>query len=179
MLNRETEVLLLVALMEALRSFAVLLKKRKRDVFLVALWTIVVTLMIIRTHQQFYIDHPEIAYYQIGFLTYAGPTFSGLDVVLILLVSAVVSTFLISVRSVIFGYFASLFLGCSIGVVYMFLYNWFVLELGVPFSELPYGWEWVLFMGIINVFRYIFPLGITFSLVGVGVGGVIKMLTNR
>jgi hypothetical protein len=80
---------------------------------------------------------------------------------------------------VIFGYFASLFLSSVITVVYVFLFNWYSLELGETFVELAFGWEWVLFQAILNIFRYIFPLGITFSLIGVCVGSVLRMLTNR
>jgi hypothetical protein len=164
---------------EGLRVLAALIRKRRRDIFLIALWTIAIAALIIKTHQQFYVDNPMMTYYQLGFSEYRSPAPSELDLALILLISTVVSVFLISMRSVIFGYFASLFLSCSIVVVYMFLFNWFALGLTRTFSELPFGWEWVVFQAIINTFRYIFPLGVTFSLIGVCIGSIVRMLTNR
>ena len=165
--------------MERLGAFAALIRKNRRDILLIALWTVAIAAVIIKTHQQFYRDTPMMSYYQIGFSEYRAPTPSPLDLMLILLIGLAISTFLISVKGVIFGYFASLLLSCSIVVAYMFIFNWYVLELGGPFSQLPFGWEWVVFQAVINTFRYIFPLGVTFSLIGVCIGSVVRMLTNR
>lgn len=165
--------------MERLRAYAALIKKNRRDLLLIALWTIAIAAIVIRTHQQYYLDTPMVTYYQIGFSGYATPKPSGIDLMLMLLISSAVTVFLISIRSVIFGYFASLFLSSVITVVYVFLFNWYSLELGETFVELAFGWEWVLFQAILNIFRYIFPLGITFSLIGVCVGSLLRMLTNR
>jgi hypothetical protein len=165
--------------MEMLRTVRERVKRNKRDLFLIGLWTIALALIIIRTHQQFYIDHPEIAARGVGFLSYAGPTFSEVELAIVLLVSALVSFFLVSVRSVIYGYFAAIVFSCSAATVYIYLYNWYVLELANVFAELAYGWEWVLFMAIINIFRYVFPIGITFSLIGTVLGTVARTLLNR
>jgi hypothetical protein len=164
---------------ERLRAFAVLIRKRRRDILLVALWTIAIAAIIVRAHQQFYIDNPMMSYYHIGFSEYYSPTPSGLELLLILFISLVVTVFLVSTKSMIFGYFASMFLSCSIAVVYMFLFNWYALGLGATFLTISFGWEWVLFQAIINTFRYFFPLGLTFSLIGLCVGSVVRMLTNR
>ena len=120
-----------------------------------------------------------LSYYQIGFSDYYSPTPSELDLLLVLLIGLAVTVFLVSTKDVVFGYFASLLLSCSISVIYMFTFNWYVLGLAGTFSELSFGWEWVAFQAIINTFRYIFPLGVTFSLMGVCVGSVVRMLTNR
>jgi hypothetical protein len=165
--------------MERLRSFAALIKKRRRDVLLLALWTVAIAVIFIRTHQQHYLETPMMSYYQRGFSEYSGPRPSGIDLMLMLLVSSIATFFLISIRSVIFGYFASIFLSSIITVVYVFLFNWYSLRLAETFAELPFGWEWVLFQAFLNVFRYIFPLGITFILIGVCIGSIGRMLTNR
>jgi hypothetical protein len=164
---------------EKLRVLAALIRKNRRDILLIAVWTTAIAAVAIKTHQQFYVDNPMMTYYQIGFSEYRSPAPGELDLVLILLVSAVVSVFLVSIKSVMVGYFASLLLSCSVVVVYVFLFNWFVLGLGEPFLMLPFGWEWVVFQAILNTFRYIFPLGVTLSLIGVCIGSVVRMLTNR
>jgi hypothetical protein len=179
MLNREAAVLFSVVFVERLRTYAALIKKNRRDLLLIALWTIAIAVIFIRTHQQYYLDTPMVTYYQIGYSGYAAPKPLEIDLMLILLISSAVTVFLISIKSVIFGYFASLFLSSIMTVIYVFLFNWYSLGLGGTFVELPFGWEWVLFQAILNTFRYMFPLGITFSLIGVCVGSVLRVLTNR
>ena len=120
-----------------------------------------------------------MTYRQLGFSEYYAPTASPLELMLILFISLAITVFLISAKGLIFGYIGSLILSSLIAVAYMFLFNWYVLDLGRVFSELPFGWEWVVFQAIINTFRYIFPLGVTFSLIGVCIGSIIRMLTNR
>ena len=165
--------------MESLRALATLIRKNRRDICLIALWTGAITAVIIGSHQQFYIDNPIMTYRQLGFSEYYAPTASPLELMLILFISLAITVFLISAKGLIFGYIGSLILSSLIAVAYMFLFNWYVLDLGRVFSELPFGWEWVVFQAIINTFRYIFPLGVTFSLIGVCIGSIIRMLTNR
>ena len=165
--------------MERLRKYGARIRKYRRDVLLIAMWTIVIALIFIRTHQQFYSENPMLTYRQIGYSSYATPRPLEIDLMLMFVAGTVVSVFLVSIKSVIFGYFASMLLSSALTVIYGFLFNWYSLGLGQVFAELPFGWEWVAFQAIVNTFRYIFPLGITFSLIGVCFGSVIRMLTNR
>jgi hypothetical protein len=128
---------------ERLRALAVLIRKKRKDILLIALWTIAIAAVIIRSNQQFYTDHPMLSYYQIGFSDYYSPTPSELDLLLIMLIGLVVTVFLISTKGAVFGYFASLLLSCSISIAYMFIFNWYVLGLAGTFSELSFGGEWV------------------------------------
>jgi hypothetical protein len=164
---------------EKLRRFGVRIKKNRRDILLVAVWTVVVALIFIRTHQQYYIDTPMVSYYSIGFSQYMAPSPSEVDLALMLVVGVVVTVFLTSLESVVFGYFAAMILSSVLTVAYGFLFNWFSLGLGQTFSGLSFGWEWVVFQAVLNTFRYIFPLGLTFSLIGVCLGSVLRMFTNR
>jgi hypothetical protein len=172
-------VLFSVASVDRMRRYSVRIKKSWRDILLIALWTLAIGLIFIRTHQQFYSDNPMVSYYQIGYSTYLVPKPSEIDLILMLVVSAVVTILLASSKSVIYGFFASMLLSSALVVVYGFLFNWYWLGLGEVFAELAFGWEWVVFQAILNTFRYIFPLGITFSLIGVCIGSVARMLTNR
>jgi hypothetical protein len=165
-------------LMETLRTLATMIRKRRRDILLIFGWTIAIALIIIVDHQQFYRTNPILEPKGIGFSNYLAPVPNELELLLVLLIGAAVSIVLVSVGSIVFGYFASMLLSSLITVVYMFLYNWYTLGLGNLFSGIAFGWEWVMFMAILNVFRYVFPLVVTFSLVGVGIGGVIRTLAN-
>lgn len=165
--------------MESLKGLATLIKENRRDILLIGVWTVAITAVIIESHQQFYMDNPIMTYRQIGFSQVRAPTASPLDLMLILFTSLVISVFLISAKGLILGYAASLLLSSLIAVIYTFLFNWFVLDLARAFSQLPFGWEWVVFQAVINTFRFIFPLGVTFSLIGVCIGSIVRMLTNR
>lgn len=165
--------------MERLRSLSVRIRKNRRDILLVALWTIVIALIYIRTHQQYYLDTPMVSYYNIGFSQYMAPRAAEVDLALMLVVGAVVAVFLSSLESVIFGYFAAMILSSVVTIAYGFLFNWYSLGLGQIFAGLPFGWEWVIFQAVLNTFRYIFPIGLTFSLIGVCLGSVLRMFTNR
>jgi hypothetical protein len=165
--------------MESLKGLATLIRKNRRDILLICVWTAAITAVFIESHQQFYIDNPIMTYRQIGFSEVRAPTTSPLDCMLILFTSLVISVFLISAKGLILGYAASLLLSSLIAVIYTFLFNWYVLDLGRSFSQLPFGWEWVVFQGVINTFRFMFPLAVTFSLIGVCIGSIVRMLTNR
>ena len=165
--------------MESLKGFATLIRRNRRDILLIGVWTLAIAAVFIESHQQFYIDNPIMTYRQIGFSEVRAPTTSPLDCMLILFTSLVISVLLVSAKGLILGYAASLFLSSVIAVIYTFLFNWYVLNLGWAFSQLPFGWEWVIFQAIINTFRFIFPLAVTFSLIGVCIGSIVRMLTNR
>jgi len=160
--------------MEKLKILQTRIKKRKKDIALIIAWSVVIALILIKTHQFFYWENEQFSIYKVPYLHYKGPVFSDLDRLLLLAASFLVTLFLSDAKSVIYGYFVSIVLSSLITVIYLFLYIWFVLELGVLLSTIPFGWEWVLFLAIINVFRFMFPIGIVFCLIGVTVGSLTK-----
>ncbi|UCG36557.1 MAG: hypothetical protein JSV64_08155 [Candidatus Bathyarchaeota archaeon] len=154
------------------------ISRNKKDLLVILGWTIAITLIIVKTHQIFYLTNERFLKRQVGFLTYDGPVFSELDLLLITVVSFFVAISVSKFKSIILGYFASITLSFLLSVFYTFLYIWFILQLDQVFAQLPYGWEWVLFMAIINVFRFMIPLGITFILIGAVVGAFTRMVIN-
>jgi hypothetical protein len=162
--------------MEKLKTLQTRIKKRKKDIALILAWSVVIALILIKTYQFFYWENEQFSVYKVPYLHYKGPVFSDLDRVLLLATSFLATLFLSDPKSVVYGFFVSTILSSLIAVIYLFLYIWFVLDLGVLLSTIPFGWEWVLFLAIINVFRFMFPIGIVFCLIGVTVGSLTKMV---
>jgi len=164
--------------MEMLKKIKTRIKRSRRDVILTLVWTAVITLMIIETHQTFYREHPYFLEERRAYSSYEGPAFSQFDLLLVAVISGLISMFLTDAKSVILGYFASILLSSVAAVVYLFLYIWFVLDLGPAFSTIPYGWEWVIAVAIQNLFRYMVPMGITFCLIGAVTGSFIRVMVK-
>jgi hypothetical protein len=152
------------------------IKKSKRSISVVLGWTATITLIIIATHQSFYITEKAFSTYKIPYLTYKGPIFTDLGNLLLLVAGAIAGILIADVKTMIYGYFAAMFLSFSSALIYVFLYIWYPLELGSVLSEIPFGWELALFMAFGNVFRFLIPFGLVFSLLGLLAGNFLKTL---
>lgn len=149
--------------------------RKKKDIAVTIVWAIAVTLIIVKTHQSFYLQNKKFSVYNIPYLHYEGAMFSDLDRLLLVAASFLVGFILVDTKSVIYGYFASMFLAFSMAVTYVSLYVWFVLGLGEALSLSPFGWEWAIFLGFINVFRFMFPIGLVMCLIGVVAGNFVRI----
>ncbi|MCK4477705.1 hypothetical protein KAU88_04165 [Candidatus Bathyarchaeota archaeon] len=163
-------------MMEKVRNFRAQIQRNKKDIAIIIVWTIVISLILIKTHQFFYLDNEQFSVYKIPYLQYAGPTFTEFDRLLLLATSFLVGIILVDIKNIVYGYFASMFLSSLIAVVYVFIYIWFTLGLVETLSRLPFGWELALFFGIANVFRFMIPAGMLFCLIGVLTGNIIRTM---
>lgn len=150
------------------------LRKRRRDITIITLWTVVLVLVIIKTHQVFYLTSERFQRYEIPYLQHVGPRFDGYDITIIIIAGFLAGFFLIDVKNVVYGYFASMLLTSVVSTFYVFIYIWSILGWGGFWSMIDFGWEYALFQAFLNVTRFMFPLGILFSLVGVVTGSVIR-----
>lgn len=162
-------------MLEKVRYVGIRIKERKKDIAVIVGWVIVIMLIIVKTHEFFYLENSEFSTYKIPYLHYKGPTFTELDKLLLVISSFVVGMILTDVKSVVYGYFASVILSFFAGTIYVFLYIWFVLGLGAAFSLIPFGWEWVLLLAFMNVFRSLFPMGILLCLIGESIGSFVRV----
>lgn len=154
-----------------LRIFAV----RKRSIAIVLVWAIVISLIMIKTHWVFYVENVQFSVYRLPWRADEGPKFTGMDWVLLILVSFLVGVVLTDAKKLAYGYFATMLLSIGVGIVYVFLYNWLVLRLGAILSEVPFGWEWALWTAILNVVRFMLPVGMFCCLIGVLTGSFIRI----
>jgi len=162
-------------MMEKARNLKAQIERNKRDIAIVAGWIVVTVLILVRSHMLFYIENPGF-FYQKVVETYYGLVFSDFDRLLLVVTSFVVGIVLIDVKKLVYGYFAAMILSFSVALTYVFLFNWFTLGLGKGFSKIYFGWEWVLFAAFRTVFRFMFPTGMIFCLLGVIAGNFIRIM---
>lgn len=160
-------------------NFWRLITREKITLLAVALWTLTLSLVVIKIYLVAYLEtNPlginRLSYFQIPCTSYEGPSPRVLDVLIIAVASLVVGLVLSDVKEVVYGYIASVSLSLVVGVAFVSFYIWVVLDLGALFSLAPYDWEWVVFMAFWNVFRIMFPWLVAVSLLGVVAGSFLK-----
>lgn len=158
-----------------IENFWRLITRKKIALLAVALWTLTLSLVIIKIYLLAYLKtNPlginRLSYYKIPYPSYEAPSPEILDVVIVAVASLIVALVLSDVKEILYAYVASVSLSCVVGVAFVYFYIWVVLDLGVLFSLAPYDWEWVLLMAFLNVFRIMFPWLVAVSLLG-GVAG--------
>ncbi len=152
------------------------LKRRRIDIAVIIGWSIAIALLIIRTYQIFYAESILLSYNRIAYLSYEGPTFTVPDQLLLMAISFFTGIILTDIKSVIYGFFTTIFLSSALATGYVFTYIWFVLEYERTLSHLPFGWEDAVFLAMVNVFRFMFPMGILFTFLGITIGIFIRGL---
>jgi len=152
------------------------LKRRRIDIAVIIGWSIAIALLIIRTYLIFYAESVRLSHYRIAYLYYEGPTFTGLDHLLLIAISFFAGVILTDIKSIIYGFFTTIFLSSALATAYVFAYIWFELEYVRTLSHLPFGWEDAVFLAIVNVFRFMFPLGILFTFLGIIIGIFVRGL---
>lgn len=161
-------------MIEKVRNIQTWIKRGKKDILVIAGWSIAIALIMIKNHWFFYLENPKFSVYKIAYRFTEGPLFTELDYLLLVTASFLVGMILIDVKTIVYGYMVSMCLSSSMAVAYIFLYIWFVLGLGRVLSLTPFDWEWALFFALLNVFRFMFPMGMTFCLIGVTVGSFLR-----
>jgi hypothetical protein len=152
------------------------LKRRRIDIAVIIGWSIAIALLIIRTYQIFYAESIRLSFYKVAYLSYEGPTFTIPDQLLIAAVSFIAGIILTDIKSVIYGFFTTIFLSSALATAYVFNYIWFNLEYVRMLSHLAFGWEEAVFLAMVNVFRFVFPYGVLFSFLGITIGIFIRGL---
>lgn len=161
---------------EPFQNLLVNIKRSKRSVAVVLGWTTVIALIVIATHQSFYLAEEEFSIYKIPYVHYKGAAFTDLGILLLLIAGFVAGTLIGDIKAMIYGYFATMFLSFSIALLYIFLYIWYPLEVGTALAGIPFAWELALFMAFANVLRFLVPFGVLFSLIGLVAGNFLKTL---
>jgi len=156
----------------ASRLFASL-GRRKIDLVMILAWSFAVALVLIKTYNIFYAES-FLSQRKIAYLSYKGPTFTELDLLILVAVSFIVALMLKDIRSIIYGFFTTILGSFTISSIYVFAYIWFVLDFVGSHGAIPWGWEDAVFLAVVNVFRFIFPMGILCCFIGITIGIFIK-----
>lgn len=156
--------------MEKLKNFPSILIKRKLEVGVVIIWSVITSIMIVNNFHSFYLQNP------FTMSAYLSPAFTIIERVIIAIISLVATIIISDVKRVVYGFFTSTILIFIIGILSLFIYIWSVFQLGLVFQDIPFGWETALFTALIKVVGFMIPIGFIFSLIGVVVGTVVSFL---
>jgi hypothetical protein len=148
---------------------------RVRNLIVVLAWATAISLVLIKTYNLFYTES-LFSQRQIAYLSYKGPTFTELDLLILGVTSLVVAMVLTDIRVVVYGFFTTILGSFAISSLYVFAYIWYVLDYVQSLGGVPWGWEDAAFLAVVNVFRFIFPMGILCCLMGITLGIFIKGL---
>ena len=160
--------------MERLLRIREILKNNKKSILITLVWTIAITGVIFYSWVIFY-SAPK--FQNLGWLHSPGeaPAIQGSDLLLLLIISVVFGFLLSGICTMVCGYLVSQILSFILGVLSAFSYNWFIRGACESwYASIPYGWEYVLFLSVIDVFRMMFPLGVIYCFVGAIIGNLLK-----
>ena len=156
------------------QKFAREISRKKKSLLLVMGLTALVALILIKIFWVGYLEVPRLTNYNIIYTRYEAPAPQLVDVLILVVASLVFPFFISTVKDLVYGFIASLFLSFSIGVAYVFWYIWYFQGWGALFSTGPYDWEVPLFFAILNVFRIMFPTVLATCLIGVVIGFFVR-----
>ena len=156
--------------MEKLKNFPSVLFRRKLEIGVVIIWSVIISIMLVYNFHSFYLENP------FTMSAYLSPAFTILERLIIVAISLVATLIISDVKRVVYGFFTSTILILIIGILSLFVYIWSVFQLGLVFQDIPFGWETALFTALIKVVGFMIPIGFTFSLIGVVVGTIVSFL---
>jgi len=156
------------------KSFAERFLAGNRTVLVVTLWTAVIAFIIIEVFWLKYETTARLKTYDIIYTLYDAPGLQVLDVLVLVVASLMISLLAYNPVDLVYGYLASIFLSFCIGVLYVFLYIWFVQGHGAYFSVNPFDWEIPFYFAMLNVFRMMVPGVVATCLIGVAIGVLVR-----
>jgi len=148
---------------------------RRKDMLVVILWTVAISLIMIKAYMSFYLHSPLG---QEFWVVYDWPGLEWYDMVILTVLSIACTMILSDAESIVYGVAASLILSFIISVAYVSIFIWYVVGAGSFFSQVTYGWEYVLYAGFWNVFFVMVPWAIGASAIGLVIGILIRAWTK-
>jgi hypothetical protein len=140
--------------METIRKSDLKLTTRRKDAVIIACWTAVMVLLIIRAHITLYTEVPRFRVYRPFFSWYGGPSLDVIGWLILIGTCILVSMTLSDIKPLVCGAIVSFSLTFIIAVTYVSLYIWFVLGAN-KMSFGPYDWEYIVLMAIITIVRMV------------------------
>lgn len=155
-------------------KFNIQVTLRRKDVLIVILWTIAISLIMIKTHILLY-QTPMFRAYKPAFVQYRPPSLEVLDILILAMMSIAVTILFSDVKPIVYGFAASLCLSFIIALTYASLFIWYVLDWQAHLSQDPFGWEVAMYVGFLNTFYIMFPWVIGSSVIGLVVGVLVRV----
>lgn len=156
----------------AAKKFGLL--NEKKDMILILIWAIVITLVIIRVHWTLYQNSERLRRYRIAFSIYEVPHLEILDIAILLPSTILIVMALSDIKQIFYGFLAAHTIAFCSGLIYISLFIWYVLDYQALYSLSPFGWEYVMLMGFYNLFYIMLPWLIGASILGTIAGLILR-----
>lgn len=138
------------------------MRKKLRDTAVIIGWASTIMLLTVRVLYQFNPEHSIIG-------SYLGLP----DLLAILAVSVIAGIFLGDLDRVLLGYVVSIVSSILMALIFTSLFDWFFKGAERVFSDIPFGWEYVIFFAFSKIIRTMFPGAILLTFVGGFLGGIL------
>lgn len=148
--------------------------KQKRNTILVLIWAVILTLIIVRSHWTLYQYSERLRHYRIAFSIYEAPHLGTLDIVILLPSTILIVMALSDIKPIFYGFIAAHVIAFCSGLIYISLFIWYVLDYQALYSLSPFGWEYVMLMGLYNLFYIMFPWMIGVSILGTIISFILR-----
>jgi len=141
----------------------------KKELGVIFGWSALVATILLCNFHSFHQYNP----FTMG--AYGSPAFTDFDRLILLIMGFGIGFLLPDIKKLVCGYFTSMTFAFIIGVISVFVYIWYIFQLGLVFQDIPFGWETALFSAIVKVIGFMIPIGTIFSLMGVVTGNVVSL----
>jgi len=150
------------------------LVRKKNDVALVALWTVLISFVVIKIHWTAYAQSFMLRYFEIPFTLSQGPSAGALDLSIIAVAAIIVGLFVSDAKEMIYSFLLSTLFSFIIAVAYVTAYIWYTLGWGAILGSFSFDWEFAVYWAIATVFRIVFPWLIGVSLIGLAIAAFLR-----
>ncbi len=147
---------------------------KRRDFLVILLWGFVLGIIVSEVYWVGYQEIKWLKFYRVPYGWYETPNPKPLDLVLVLMVSAISGAIVSEVKVALYGYILGLIIAFLVSFTFVILYMLRVLQLEYLFTWSNFNWEWGVFFAIINVGKILFPYVILLSLLGVVLGIILR-----
>jgi hypothetical protein len=172
-------------LLQRVKEIPKTLKSSRLTILVILLWSLLIIGLVIFEYTNFLTANSAIySWYESHgvlappFESWQGFGMTPMDLIAIILLSAVFGALMPDIQSVLFGYFSTVILSIALASAYIGNFIWSNLGWGQYLSLVDNGWSWAFYWGALIVFRAVFPIAIALALLGALVGAFAKAYFN-
>jgi len=147
---------------------------KRREFMAILLWGVILGIIVSKVYWVGYQEIRWLYVYKVPYGWYETPNPKPLDLILVLAVSVIFGAVVSKVKTALYGYIGGLILAFLVGLIFVILYMWKVLQLEYLFTWSSFNWEWAIFFALINVGKIVFPYVFMLSLLGVIIGMILR-----
>ena len=118
---------------------------KRREFMAILLWGVILGIIVSKVYWVGYQEIRWLYVYKVPYGWYETPNPKPLDLILVLAVSVIFGAVVSKVKTALYGYIGGLILAFLVGLIFVILYMWKVLQLEYLFTWSSFNWEWAIF----------------------------------